>query len=139
MRKYLSTLSRTTHFSRRLLHSSSPLFNATGTHTTDSYAKDVDSTPASDSKVHRVDPNSDHVQKPYEAPSGPWSRAGVQAGVQTPGEYQAASKTQPYAAPGEDRRDGGKEQYADEKGPETSHPGDGPEGKESGGRKPEGR
>jgi len=134
MRQYLSTLSRTPCFSRHLLHTSSPLLS-TKTHTTDSYAKDVDSTPASDSKVHRVDPNSDHVQKPYEAPSGPWSRAGVQAGVPT-GEYQTVSKTQPYAAPGEDRRYGGKEPY---KGKETSHPGGGPEGKESSGRKPEGR
>ena len=46
-------------------------------HTPDSYSKDVDHTPPSDAKVHRVDPDSDRVQKPYEAPSGEWSRAGV--------------------------------------------------------------
>ena len=45
-------------------------------HTPDSYSKEVDHTPPSDAKVHRVDPESDRVQKPYEAPSG-WSRAGV--------------------------------------------------------------
>lgn len=46
-------------------------------HTPDSYSKDIDHTPPKDAKVHRVDPDSDRVQKPYEAPSGEWSRAGV--------------------------------------------------------------
>lgn len=46
-------------------------------HTPDSYSKDIDITPPIDDKVHRVDPDSDRVQKPYEAPSGEWSRAGV--------------------------------------------------------------
>ncbi|KAJ7176228.1 hypothetical protein C8R43DRAFT_556077 [Mycena crocata] len=50
-------------------------------HTTDTYSKDVDSSPAADSKIHRVDPSSENVQKPHEPPSGKWSAAGVEAGV----------------------------------------------------------
>ena len=45
-------------------------------HTPDSYSKEVDHTPPSDDKVHRVDPESDRVQKPYEPLSG-WSRESV--------------------------------------------------------------
>lgn len=52
-------------------------FGVRQNHTPDSYSKEVDHTPPSDDKIHRVDPESDLVQKPYEAPSG-WSRAGVQ-------------------------------------------------------------
>ncbi|KAF7325017.1 hypothetical protein MKEN_00544100 [Mycena kentingensis (nom. inval.)] len=51
-------------------------------HTADSYSKEVDSTPAKDPKVHRVDPASETVQKPYEPPSGPYSQTGVEAGVE---------------------------------------------------------
>ncbi|KAJ7190805.1 hypothetical protein GGX14DRAFT_482411 [Mycena pura] len=50
-------------------------------HTTDSYAKEVDSTPAADPTVHRVDPSSENVQKPHEPPSGRYSETGVDAGV----------------------------------------------------------
>lgn len=45
-------------------------------HTPDSYSKEVDYTPPHDEKIHRVDPDSDRVQKPHEPLSG-WSRAGV--------------------------------------------------------------
>ena len=63
-------------------------------HTPDSYTKEVDYTPPSDDKIHRVDPESDRVQKPYEAPSGEWSRAGVQAD-----KYRSVEH--PYAPNGE--------------------------------------
>jgi hypothetical protein len=70
---------------RRYIHTTLPLSAAstnskdTGSvrHTTDSYAKDVDNTPAPDHQVYRIDPSTENVQKPYEAPSGEWSRAGV--------------------------------------------------------------
>ncbi|KAJ7728647.1 hypothetical protein B0H16DRAFT_1894065 [Mycena metata] len=129
-------------------------------HTTDSYGKDVDSSPAADSKIHRVDPSSENVQKPHEPPSGQWSATGVEAGVKnaqgkknsdTEGErktgmkeYGTMSSDKPYGAPGAGQRYGGKEGYATEKGGnagETSQSteGQGPAGSESGGRKPEGR
>ncbi|KAJ7059574.1 hypothetical protein C8F01DRAFT_216563 [Mycena amicta] len=60
------------------------------THTTDTYSKEVDSTPAPDPKIHRVDPSSETVQKPYEPPSGPYSQTGVEAGVKN---AQGKSKT----------------------------------------------
>ncbi|KAF7289227.1 hypothetical protein MIND_01384000 [Mycena indigotica] len=55
--------------------------STSASHTTDTYTKEVDSTPATDPKVHRVDPSSERVQKPYEAPSNPYSQTGVEAGV----------------------------------------------------------
>lgn len=70
---------------RRYVHATLPL-STTSTasksagsvqHTADSYAKDVDDTPAPDHQVYRMDPSNENVQKPYEAPSGEWSRAGV--------------------------------------------------------------
>jgi hypothetical protein len=71
--------------SRRYIHTTLPLFTTSTSnkdagniqHTTDSYAKDVDNTPAPDHQVYRMDPATENVQKPYEAPSGEWSRAGV--------------------------------------------------------------
>ncbi|KAF5369685.1 hypothetical protein D9615_010161 [Tricholomella constricta] len=108
--------------------------NAEIKHTADSYQKDVDPTPPSDSSIYRVDPSSECVQKPHEAPSGEWSRAGTRTS-----EYQSVSKTEPYTLPGKDTRYGGKESWAKEKGPETSKRGEGPEGKDSGGRKQERR
>jgi hypothetical protein len=121
--------------SRPFFHATPPALNSKPAHSPDSYNKDVDSTPPPDSTIHRVDPTSESVQKPHEAPSGQWSRAGTQTS-----EYQSADESsQPYAAPGEDRRYGGKELYAKEKGPETSQPDEGPAGKASSGRKPERR
>lgn len=125
-------------------------------HSTDSYSKEVDPTPAADSKIHRVDPSSENVQKPHEAPSGPWSATGVDAGVKNAQgkkdgeektgmkEYKTMSGEKPYNAPVEDERYGGKTNYQQEKGQNpretsTSTKQQGPEGSESGGRKPEGR
>jgi len=118
------------HQSRKL-HSSGSLL-AGGEHTSDSYSKDVDSTPASEKSVHRLDPDSDKVQKPNEPPSGPWSRAGVQTE-----EYRhVEGSKEPYTAKeGIKGRYGARSDWAEEKGPETSSRDDGPEGKSSGGRK----
>lgn len=99
-------------------------------HSTDSYAKDVDGTPPQDHTVHRVDPTSDTAQKPHEPPSGEFSRAGTKT------EEYAHVDTQerPYGVPGNPgQRYGGKEAYEKEKGSETSHPGEGPDGKSAGG------
>lgn len=128
--------SMTALHSRRFLHSSSSVLSKSKSpaHNQDSYNKEADSNPPPDSSIHRIDPSSENVQKPHEPPSGEWSRAGTKTS-----EYESVSKTEPYAAPGQDKRYGGKETYAKDKGPETSKPGEGPEGKESGGRKPEGR
>jgi hypothetical protein len=117
---------------RRLIHATPLTSNSKPAHGPDSYNKDIDSTPPPDSTIHRVDPNSESVQKPHEAPSGEWSRAGTRTS-----EYQSVDKGgQPYVTPGENRR---KEMYAKEKGTETSKPDEGPEGKASGGRNPKGR
>lgn len=130
--------------SRRLLHPAPALLAEkppagappSSSHTADSYFKDVDASPPPDAKIHRVDPSSDTAQKPHEPPSGAWSRAGTQTK-----EYQSVSADAPYDAPadGGALRYGGKERYPEEKGGETSHSGQGPEGAERGGRKPEGR
>ncbi|KAJ8086087.1 hypothetical protein PM082_004906 [Marasmius tenuissimus] len=113
------------------LHTTSRQLNQkSGQHTTDSYSKDVDSTPPDDSKIHRVDPGSENVQKPHEPPSGKWSKTGAETA------YQHVSKSEPYKAPGEDSRYGGKEEYDKDKGPETSGTGSGPTGKAKGGMKP---
>lgn len=139
----------------RRLAASSSTSTASRWHSTDSYSKDVDSSPADDPTVHRVDPSSENVQKPHEAPSGRWSATGVEAGVDNAQgkkkegekatgmkEYSTMSGEKPYHAPGEDQRYGGKAPYEQEKGKnprETSGSHEGPEGSESGGRKPEGR
>lgn len=101
------------------------------THDADTYSKDVDSTPPPDPKVHKVDPSVDNVQQPHR---GPQPGVGMK-------EYQTMQgENEPYEVRGgKGERYGGRETYVKDKGPETSHPGDGPEGKESGGRKPEGR
>ncbi|KIM37754.1 hypothetical protein M413DRAFT_448270 [Hebeloma cylindrosporum] len=96
-------------------------------HTTDSYSKDVDSTPAPDPAVHRIDPDSDRVQKPYEPPSGEWSRAGDETdeyrhveGVKEPyapkGEhkgYKELSRSRQNWAQGKGRQTSGKEESPD--------------------------
>ncbi|KAF8173165.1 hypothetical protein K438DRAFT_167881 [Mycena galopus ATCC 62051] len=150
------SLLRPIHSSSRLLAGPRCTSIASRTHTTDSYTKEVDSTPAVDSKVHRVDPSSENVQKPHEAPSGPWSAAGVEAGVTNAQgkrdgekatgmkEYSTMSSDKPYHAPAEDQRYGGKTHYQQDKGQNpressTSTAQQGPQGSESGGRKAEGR
>ncbi|KAJ3575820.1 hypothetical protein NP233_g839 [Leucocoprinus birnbaumii] len=144
-------LQRTSHIGRRLLSTTTSL-RATASqapnqgggqsasnvqHTSDTYAKDVDSSPAADNQVYRIDELNDNVQKPYEAPSGDFSRTGA-----TSAEYVVMGKDgQPYApkGEGEKQRYGGTKNWPADKGPETSKPGEGPAGSDAGGRKAEGR
>ncbi|KAK7453519.1 hypothetical protein VKT23_011799 [Stygiomarasmius scandens] len=48
-------------------------------HTSDSYSKEVDSSPPTDPQIHRVDPDSDTAQKSYEPPKGKYSETGVKS------------------------------------------------------------
>ncbi|KAK0207114.1 hypothetical protein DFS33DRAFT_1319077 [Desarmillaria ectypa] len=66
-------------------------------HNSDSYAKDVDSTPPSDSKIYRIDPDSHSAQKPYEPPSSQWSEVGAKSAIEL--GYRTMSK-EPYKQPG---------------------------------------
>lgn len=108
-------------------------------HTPDSYAKDVDTSSAPDTSVHRVDPSNSDVQKPHEPPSGEWSRAGVESEEyrHMEGGKGAKGGKEPYApAGGSKGAYGSKQGWKEEKGPETSNPGEGPEGgSAAGGRK----
>ncbi len=130
---------------RRYLHTTVPWYTAAPnkkgdtpssnvSHTTDSYAKEVDDSPATDQQIHRVDSLSENVQKPYEAPSGEWSRAGIKTS-----EYTNTNKSdQPYAPrepEGEKQGYGATKPWAEDKGKETSHPGQGPAGSDAGGRR----
>ncbi|KAJ6545335.1 hypothetical protein B0H19DRAFT_1033811 [Mycena capillaripes] len=117
-------------------------------HSTDSYTKEVDSTPAADPSIHRVDPSSENVQKPHEAPSGPWSATGVDAGVKNAQgkhdgdkatgmeEYSTMNSGTPYTSSADNEQYGRKAKYQQD---DTSPPQQGPDGTESGGRKAEGR
>ncbi|KAJ3506525.1 hypothetical protein NLJ89_g6818 [Agrocybe chaxingu] len=90
---------------------------AAGQHTPDTYSKDIDDTPAGDKTVHRLDPDSDRVQKPHEPPSNQWSRAGVQ----TEEYHRVEGRNQPYAPEGGDKgRYGTRKSWPEDKGPETS-------------------
>lgn len=97
-------------------------------HTPDSYSKEVDYTPARDDKIYRVDPDSDRVQKPYEAPSGEWSRAGVKAD-----EYRNVDKSQPYVPGGGEGPLYARKSLAEDKGTEMSN--EGPDGKPTHGQR----
>lgn len=111
---------------------------STPNHTTDTYSKDVDTSAAPDANVHRVDPSNEDVQKPYEPPSGEWSRAGVQSEEyrHMEGGKDAKGGKEPYAPVGGDKGAyGSRQKWKDEKGPETSNPGEGPEGGSATGRK----
>jgi hypothetical protein len=106
----------------RIPHASAPPMSpiamiSRGKHTIDSYTKDVDSTPPTDPSVHRVDPDSDRVQKPYEPPSGEWSRAGVQ--TEKYRHVEGAKK--PYAPTGGDKgRPKSRQNWAEGKGRQAS-------------------
>ncbi|KAJ8595780.1 hypothetical protein M405DRAFT_286736 [Rhizopogon salebrosus TDB-379] len=132
---YPLSLRRSFYTSIRILRS--PSGSGAQSHNADSYFKDVDETPPQDPTIHRVDAASEAAQRPYEPPSGQWSQAGVSTS-----EYKHVNKDEPYDAPnglakGKKLRYGGTERFTEDKGPETSHPGEGPEGETKGGRKPE--
>ncbi|KAJ3789940.1 hypothetical protein GGU10DRAFT_431283 [Lentinula aff. detonsa] len=126
----LLAISRSRFSATAFLHSSARCA-AAAPHTSESYNKDdTDVSPPPDSQIHRVDPNSD-AQKPHEAPSGPYSQAGAESA-----EYK---NTDSKYNGDHDTRYGGRKQYNEEKGPETSKSDEGPAGKSAQGRKPEGR
>jgi hypothetical protein len=113
--------------------------SAVSDHSAESYSKDVDHTPPPDTSTYQVDGSSEAVQRPHKPPSGEYSQAGV-----TSEAYRTVDKREPYEAPspggaGTKLRYGGKDQWASEKGRETSHASEGPEGASAAGRKPEGR
>lgn len=103
-------------------------------HSPENYFVDGDDTPPPNNPIYKVDATSDAAQSAYEPPSG--------AGTE---EYRTVSKDEPYDVPdvpnGPDvkLRYGGMKRYTEDKGPETSKAGEGPEGTERFGRKPEGR
>ncbi|GAV98744.1 hypothetical protein LENED_000144 [Lentinula edodes] len=71
--------SRSSSAAIALFHTSARRAAAQPKHTSETYNKDdSDMSPPPDSKIHRVDPNSDS-QKPHEAPSGPYSRVGAES------------------------------------------------------------
>lgn len=118
---------------RATVHTSASACSPTSQkHSTDVYNKDVDTTPPEDSTTYFVDPEAD-VQKSDAPASGEWSRAATLTS-----EFENVDTTsQPYAAPGQSQQHENVNVSAKDKGPETSGPDEGPEGKSSGGRKPE--
>ncbi|KAF8636126.1 hypothetical protein AX17_003770 [Amanita inopinata Kibby_2008] len=117
------------------IHTSSTARHPTSQkHSTDAYMKDVDPTPPEDTSMYQIDPAAD-VQKSTEPPAGEYSRAGAE----TNAYEHVDNSSHPYAAPGQTQRYGNRGVWAKDKGPETSGRDEGPEGKASGGRKPEGR
>lgn len=128
-------LARTIHGGRKTRQQRDPPNPAS--HSAENYFVDGDDTPPPNNPIYKVDATSDAAQSAYEPPSGPWSRAG--AGSE---EYRTVSKDEPYDVPSDPDvklRYGGKKTYMEDKGPETSKVGEGPEGKERWGRKPEGQ
>lgn len=102
-------------------------------HTSDTYSKDIDTTPVEDTSVFRVDPSSELVQKPHEPPSGAWSRVGVSAQYQS---VQGKMEGVPYEPKGgSGARYGSRMSWAEDKGRETSGPEEGPAEGSSKGRK----
>jgi hypothetical protein len=106
-------------------------------HSTESYHKEVDSSPPADSSTYQVDDSSEAVQRPHKPPSGKYSQAGVGSE-----EYRMMDKQAPYEPPSRGEADkklgyGGKNQW--EKGRETSRSSEGPDGASAAGRKPEGK
>ncbi|KAF9022664.1 hypothetical protein BDZ89DRAFT_1070488 [Hymenopellis radicata] len=98
-------------------------------HSSDSYSKEVDSTPPPDSKIHRVDPEASTSQKPYEMPAGEWSEVGAKSAMQS--AYATMDKKEPYTAPGPKERYGAVDDLKAREGEAN----EGPTGKDSHGRK----
>lgn len=103
-------------------------------HGAENYFVDSDDSPPPNASIYKVDANSDAAESAYEPPSGPWSRAGAETK-----EYRTVSKDEPYDVPNDTDaklRYGGQKRYMEDKGPEMSKVGEGPEGTERWGRKP---
>ncbi|KAF8916901.1 hypothetical protein CPB85DRAFT_1288548 [Mucidula mucida] len=105
------------------------LASARNAHSSDSYSKEVDSTPPPDSKIHRVDPEASTSQKPYEQPAGEFSEVGAKSAMET--GYATMDKKQPYKAPGPKERYGAVDDLKSNEGEKDA----GPTGKDSNGRK----
>ncbi|TFK63469.1 hypothetical protein BDN72DRAFT_320916 [Pluteus cervinus] len=109
-------------------------------HTPDTYTPDVDTSPPSSSTTHQVESSSTlsaKVQRPNE--HIPNNQNDVNAGIGTE-EYQHVSgdNGRPYDLDAPmNYRYGGRDKWVEDKGAETSHPGEGPEGSAKEGRKPE--
>ncbi|KAI9513234.1 hypothetical protein F5148DRAFT_972122 [Russula earlei] len=119
---------------------SPPTSSGVSDHSTESYFKEVDSSPPADSSTYQVDDSSDKVQRPHKPPSGAYSQAGVGSE-----EYRMVDK-QTFCDPpsgggaaGKKSRYVGKNQWVSEKGGGTNQPGEGPEGSGVAGRRPEGK
>ncbi|KZV77121.1 hypothetical protein PENSPDRAFT_568187 [Peniophora sp. CONT] len=124
-----NTLSRTFATSR-------PAHENKDGHSADSYFKDVDSEPPNDTTVHRVDSGSDAVQRPYEHPNGKYAETGAKAAQ----SYATVDKKDPYDTPENGQTSyGTTETYEKGKGPSVGNSGEGAEGANADGRKPEGR
>jgi hypothetical protein len=107
-------------------------------HSTESYVKEVDSSPPADSSTYQVDDASEAVQRPHKPPSGKYSQAGVGSE-----EYRTVDKHAPYDPPSQGEADkklryGGKSQGSG-KGRGTSRSSEGSGGASAAGRKPEGK
>ncbi|KAH9060991.1 hypothetical protein EDB87DRAFT_1613129 [Lactarius vividus] len=88
---------------------------AQGSHSAESYFKEVDSSPPADASTYQVDGSSDKVQRPHEPPSGKFSQAGVGSE-----EYRTIDRQEPYELPSngdasEKLRYGGKERLGVER------------------------
>ncbi|KAM5542382.1 hypothetical protein V8D89_003841 [Ganoderma adspersum] len=111
-------------------------------HTAESYFKDVDHAPPPSEKTYQVDSANPTVQRPNEAMSGEYSRAGAKTkeyATVEGGTYDIPPSTGPEKD--QKSRYGNTPRYYDEhgSGSKVSKPGEGPEGASAGGRKPEGR
>ncbi|KAF9226965.1 hypothetical protein BS17DRAFT_776403 [Gyrodon lividus] len=131
--------SRGIHTSTALYKPRDPQTSEPTSHSAESYFKDVDETPPQDPSLYKVDAASEAAQRPYEPPSGQWSQAGMRTE-----EYRSVSKDDPYDIPNTPEtklRYGGTKKYGEgeDKGLEASERGEGPEGTERFGRKPEGK
>ncbi|KAJ7578142.1 hypothetical protein C8J56DRAFT_969108 [Mycena floridula] len=98
-------------------------------HSSDTYSKDVDSNPPKDPKIHQVDPVGAKARSNATPPSDD---------PKTEGYETAQARSEPYKAPGPKERYGAMGGTPGD-GDATSKPDEGPQGKESGGRKPEGQ
>src|SRR5262245_13854268 len=83
----------------RPIHTTSAVSNDNAKHTAESYFKDIDDSPPPDPKIHRVDHDHGHVQRPHDHPTNQWSQAGTKTK-----EYQNVSKAYASGAYGSEQQ-----------------------------------
>lgn len=77
------------------------------------------------------------MQRPHEPPQNKYSETGVDAGVDA---YKTVDEEAPYDAQGKSSRYGARPEFGeDKKGEIDEYSKGGPDSKDAGGRKPEGR